>query len=378
MKSGKKYRFLFAVEMTGGNAAWFQNLKDAISEREDVDSTWMPIELRPREIIAHIFPISRNWTLKGGLVTRRRVRLLEKSGLLFDAALFHHQVIATFLSGFASEFARRVPTLISMDATPISMLKFGRWYNTSVANPDSVIRRLKRSVTRSVYSNAAHLLPFSAWARESLIRDYGVQEDKITVVPPSINLERWKWVPSTSPEHSPRRLRVLFVGADFTRKGGDLLLRIAKREEFQNYEFHFVTRSFSGTPGGNVFVHSNLGINTQPLIELYSMSDVFVLPTRADLSSWVLLEAMATGVPVISTKVAGIPEIVIDGQTGYLVDPEDEETLADRLRMLLHNPELRRRFARTGRERVESHFNLETNAEVIVERLKLAAGRGSR
>jgi glycosyltransferase involved in cell wall biosynthesis len=102
-----------------------------------------------------------------------------------------------------------------------------------------------------------------------------------------------------------------------------------------------------------------------------------VLPTRADLSSWVLLEAMATGVPVISTAIAGIPEIVIDGQTGYLVEPDDEEALVDRLKILLHNPELRRRFARTGRERVELHFSLERNAEVIVERLKVAAGRGS-
>jgi glycosyltransferase involved in cell wall biosynthesis len=377
VKSQRKYRFLFVVEMTGGNAAWFQNLKDAISGRDDVDSTWVPIELQPKEIIGRIFPVSLNWTLKGGLVTWRRIRRLERSGLAFDAALFHHQVIATFLSGFASDFARRVPTLISMDTTPVSMLKFGRWYGTPVANPNSVIRRLKRSVTRSVYSNAAHLLPFSAWAKESLIRDYGVQEDKITVVPPSINLRKWKWIPSTSLEHSPKRLRVLFVGADFRRKGGDLLLRIAKREEFQNCEFHFVTRSFSGTPRENVFLHTSLGINSQSLIELYCMADVFVLPTRADLSSWVLLEAMATGVPVISTAIAGIPEIVIDGQTGYLVQPDDEETLVDRLRLLLFNPELRRRFARTGRERVELHFNLERNAEVVVERLKLAARLGA-
>jgi glycosyltransferase involved in cell wall biosynthesis len=374
MRSKKKYRFLFAVEMTGGNATWFQNLKDAIGGREDVESTWLPIELQPKETIAHIPPISLNWTLKGGLVTRMRVRLLERSGLAFDAALFHHQVIATFLSGFASKFAKRVPTLISLDATPVSMLRYGQWYNTSVADPDSVVRQLKRSVTRSVYLNAAHLLPFSAWAKESLMKDYGVQEDKITVVPPSINLRKWRCVLSAFSGGPSKRLRVLFVGGDFLRKGGDLLVRIARREEFQKFEFHFVTRSFSGTPGGNVFVHSDLGINSQPLIELYSTSDVFVLPTRADLSSWVLLEAMATGVPVISTKVAGIPEIVIDGQTGYLVEPDDEDTLVERLKMLLHNPELRRRFARTGRERVESHFNLEMNAEVIVERLKAAAG----
>jgi glycosyltransferase involved in cell wall biosynthesis len=373
----KKYRFLFAVEMTGGNATWFQNLKDAISGREDVDSTWLPIELEPGGIITRIPPISLNWTLRGGLVTRRRVRLLERSGLVFDAALFHHHVIATFLCGFACGFARRVPTVISLDATPVSMLQYGRWYKTSVASPNSMIRQLKRSITRSVYANAVHLLPFSGWAKKSLIRDYGMQEDKITVVPPSINLRKWKGVLSISSECSQRRLRVLFVGADFVRKGGDLLVRIAKRQEFQNCEFHFVTRSFSGPPGQNIFVHSNLGINSQPLIDLYCTSDVFVLPTRADLSSWALLEAMATRLPVISTGVGGVPEIIIDGQTGYLVEPDDEEALADRLRMLLHEPDLRRRFARNGRERVERHFDLEKNAEVIVECLKLASGRGA-
>jgi glycosyltransferase involved in cell wall biosynthesis len=369
----KKYHFLFGVEMTGGNAAWFQNLKDAIGEREDVDSTWLPIELEPRELIAHIPPISLNWTLKGGLVTRRRVRLLERSGLAFDAAYFHHQVIATFLCGFARGFARRVPTVISLDATPASMLQYGYWYKTPVASPNSVIRKLKRSMTRSVYANAAHLLPFSAWARDSLIKDYGVRADKITVVPPSIDLHKWKYVPRTASEGSQKPLRVLFVGGDFARKGGDLLSRIARREEFQNCEFHFVTRSFSGIPERNVFVHPSLGINSQPLIALYRMSDVFVLPTRADISPWVLLEAMATGVPALSTKTGAIPEIIVDGQSGYLVESDDEEALVDRLRMLLHDPELRRRFARNARERVERHFDLKRNAGVIVERLKLAS-----
>src|SRR3989304_8570362 len=100
----------------------------------------------------------------------------------------------------AGRYARRVATLISLDATPISMLQYGYWYKTSVASPDSVIRKLKRSITRSVYDNAVHLLPFSAWAKESLIRDYGVQNDKITVVPPGINLRKWQCVSRTASE----------------------------------------------------------------------------------------------------------------------------------------------------------------------------------
>jgi glycosyltransferase involved in cell wall biosynthesis len=377
LKVEKKYRFIFAVEMTGGNATWFLNLKDAISLREDVDSTWLPIELLPKETVARVPPISLNWTLKGGLVTRRRVRLLEKSGMRFDAALFHHHAIATFLSGFLGGFARRVPSLISLDTTPISMIQFARWYATPVWSPDSVIGRVKHFITRSVYADAVHLLPFSAWAGQSLVRDYGMSADKITVVPPSIDLHKWKCFSRTARENSQEPLRILFVGGDFVRKGGDLLLQVAKREEFRDCEFHFVTRSFAGDPGENCVVHSNVGINSEQLIALYCMSDVFVLPTRADLSSWAVVEAMATGLPVISTKVAGIPEIIVDGQNGFLIQPEDGGALVDRLRILLRDPGLRWQFGRNSRKRVELCFSLEKNAEMIVERLKLASARGS-
>jgi glycosyltransferase involved in cell wall biosynthesis len=367
----KKYHFLFAVEMTGGNATYFQNLKDVISIRDDVCSTWLPIELEPRELMARIPPISMNWTLKGGLVTRVRVRALERSGMIFDAAFFHHQVVATFLR----EFRRRVPLVISTDATPTSYYQYAKWYNSQVAHPDSIRGKLKLIVTRSVYNDAAFLLPFSNWTKRSLMSDYGVPEEKISVIPPGINLR--KWSPPLRGSHPAKgegqAVRLLFVGGDFLRKGGDLLIRIAGRDEFQRCEFHFVTQGFAGQHTNNVFVHAGLKVNSDRLIALYREADVFVLPTRADLTPQAICEAMAMGLPVISTDVGGNADVVIDGETGYLVPVDDEEALAERLGRLIHNPELRTQLGQNAKTLAESKFDLEKNAETIVEYLKKAA-----
>lgn len=371
MGAPKKYHFLFAVEMTGGNATYFQNLKDVIGVRDDIYSTWLPIETSPPELLARIPPISMNWTLKGGLVTRARVRALEKSGITFDAALFHHQVIATFLR----EFRRRVPLVISTDATPISFYQYANWYHSHVARPEGIAGQIKRIITRSVYDDAAFLLPFSTWTKRSLMKDYGISEEKISVVPPGINLRKWS---SPRRDSSPARdekraIRLLFVGGDFLRKGGDLLAEIARREEFHRCEFHFVTRSFSGPRTDNISVHAGLEINSDQLIALYREADIFVLPTRADLTAQAICEAMAMCLPVISTDVGGNADVVIDGETGYLVPVDDESALLDRLRRLINNLELRTQLGQNARRLAESKFDLEKNAETIVEYLKKAA-----
>jgi glycosyltransferase involved in cell wall biosynthesis len=72
-----------------------------------------------------------------------------------------------------------------------------------------------------------------------------------------------------------------------------------------------------------------------------------------------ILEAMAAGLPVVASAVGGIPEIVVDGETGLIVPPRDPDALAAALRRLLDDPELRRRMGDAGRARAEEHFDVE-------------------
>jgi glycosyltransferase involved in cell wall biosynthesis len=85
--------------------------------------------------------------------------------------------------------------------------------------------------------------------------------------------------------------------------------------------------------------------------------DVLVQPSRADNLPLSILEAMAAGLPVIGTRTGGIPELVIDGETGLLVEPERPEELAAALDSLAADPERRAELGRRGRERVQEHFS---------------------
>ncbi|BCX89808.1 hypothetical protein MIN45_P2181 [Methylomarinovum tepidoasis] len=87
--------------------------------------------------------------------------------------------------------------------------------------------------------------------------------------------------------------------------------------------------------------------------------DVFVLPSRAEGISNTILEAMATGLPVVATRVGGNPELVVEGGTGALISPADPITLAQTLVVYLNDPDLRVCHGRAGTERVHHAYSLE-------------------
>ena len=86
----------------------------------------------------------------------------------------------------------------------------------------------------------------------------------------------------------------------------------------------------------------------QDVSTILALLDVFVLPSLSEGLSMAILEAMMAGKPVIATRVGGNPEIVLDGETGFLVPPRDSQTLADKLVTLLTNKEQAAQFAARG------------------------------
>jgi len=90
----------------------------------------------------------------------------------------------------------------------------------------------------------------------------------------------------------------------------------------------------------------------------YRRADVFCFPTFFSSESFglVLLEAMACGLPIVATRWRGIPSVVADGKTGFLVEPRDADALADQLAKLAHDPPLRERMGRAGRAKFEREY----------------------
>lgn len=110
----------------------------------------------------------------------------------------------------------------------------------------------------------------------------------------------------------------------------------------------------------------------ETVLELYGEATVFALPCVTapdgdrDGIPNAILEAMALGLPVVSTAHSGIPEAVEDGASGLLVPPGDDEALADALARLVGDPALRERLGRRGRERVRELFDVDANARRLL------------
>ena len=139
-------------------------------------------------------------------------------------------------------------------------------------------------------------------------------------------------------------LRVLFVGGDAERKGGLLLLDAVRAlRDSRPIELDMVTRS-PIEPEAGVRIHGTCQANSDTLRRLYHEADVFCLPTEGDCLPLVLAEAAASGLPIISTAIAAIPEIVRDGDTGLLIQPRDLGGLVAALQRLSGDGELRLRM----------------------------------
>jgi glycosyltransferase involved in cell wall biosynthesis len=115
-------------------------------------------------------------------------------------------------------------------------------------------------------------------------------------------------------------------------------------------------------------------LSQQTVLEKLQAADIFALASvtdaqgASDVFPTVILEAMASGRPVISTRLAGIPELVVEGQTGVLVSPRDTAALTDALQRLLRDTELRLHYGHAGRARIERYFRIE---DTVVPLLKL-------
>ena len=92
--------------------------------------------------------------------------------------------------------------------------------------------------------------------------------------------------------------------------------------------------------------------------EVMNAMDIFVLASVLEAAPIVVLEAMACAKPVIATRVGGVPELVIDGETGILVPPKQPEAIAKAVLYLLNHPKKAGETGLKGRQRVTDHFNL--------------------
>ncbi len=107
---------------------------------------------------------------------------------------------------------------------------------------------------------------------------------------------------------------------------------------------------------------------------LYEEADVVIYPTvAAEPYGLVPLEGMSACRPLVASRCGGIPETIVDGITGWLVDPEDAEALADRVTSLIADPEHARRMGEAGRRHVREHFDLQRYVDGVLDAYRAAS-----
>ncbi len=350
-----RHRFGFVMEQTLGNATHYRNVRAVVDGDPRVDASWYPLAFPPRGALETLPPIRGNWSLRASL-RARRVLARAAAADRHDALFFHTQVTTLF----SVDMMRRVPSVISLDATPRNYDSLGAAYGHRESG--QVVEGLKAALNRRALHAARAFVTFSDWARRSLIDGYGVDQERITVIPPGIDLDLW---PRPAPRDTQDPMRILFVGGDFARKGGEALLQAFHSGLHRHCELHLVTKS-SVVPAAGVHVYHDLAPNSAGLRQLYATADIFALPTLADCYSHASIEAMSCGLPVVTCPVGGIPEIVHDGETGLLVPPGDVAALAAALKDLAGDPARRASMGLRGRSLVERDYDNAVNVRRVL------------
>jgi glycosyltransferase involved in cell wall biosynthesis len=225
------------------------------------------------------------------------------------------------------------------------------------------VRRCDRVIATSVYS------------AERISTFYGVTPDKIFVVPEPIDLHPWRRALAEAPviDGPPR---ILCVAHLYPRKGIDTLLRaFAPLKERAILRLAGVgpERARLGQLADDLGIAGRvdfLGHLPLPaLIAQYRNASIFALPSAQEGFGIVFLEAMASSLPVVAGRAGAVPEVVAEGVTALLVDPDDDAALTASLHTLLDDPTRREAMGAAGLRRVQSF-----DAPIVAQRFLEAVG----
>jgi glycosyltransferase involved in cell wall biosynthesis len=246
---------------------------------------------------------------------------------------------------------------------------------------------------RSRYALLLHLADLVVGVSRQVTDDFvadGMASEHLKVIYNGIDFDR---IPPAGTDLRARlgipraALVIATLGSLIERKGHDLLLRAFAALPPMTPAAHLVLGSDGDQRQALQALARELGIAdrthflgyTDDLVAVYEAADIFALATRADAFGLVLAEAGHFGLPVVSTRVGGVPEVIEDGKTGLLVPPEDVPALAAELGRLAGDPELRRRLGAQARARVDTLFTARRMAaEFTATYEALAASRPPR
>jgi glycosyltransferase involved in cell wall biosynthesis len=199
--------------------------------------------------------------------------------------------------------------------------------------PEEDFQHLVRETTM-----ASHYLVASSFTRETLVEN-GTERSSISVVPYGVDTARFK--PDPQRRSAPgEKLKLLFVGRINQRKGIKYLLEALRLLGSNDVHLTVCGRVVDGLELFRSFtgqVEVRPSVSSAELVAAYRSADIFVFPSVAEGFGQVLLEALACGLPILSTTHTAAPDLIEDGVQGFIVEPRRPDLIADRIDWALHH-----------------------------------------
>ncbi len=246
---------------------------------------------------------------------------------------------------------------IQSETAPLKKLKHMRWYS---------FIGMQKKVSRQF----SHIITVSKCSRDDIAEDFGIPSQKFRIVPNGINTSLFRPLPDFKREKN--RL-IVTNSADMPLKGlRYLLYSIKEVSETRDIHLTVIGRPKEKSPIHSLIRQLDIGkrvtftgrVSDEMLIQHYAEASIAVVPSLYEGFGLPSGEAMACGLPVISTTGGALPEVV--GDAGILVPPKDPGALAGAIIQLLDNPDRAKRLGQAGYNRVHNMFTWEKAAQKTV------------
>jgi glycosyltransferase involved in cell wall biosynthesis len=231
----------------------------------------------------------------------------------------------------------------------------------------------EHTLARRLFTSCADLFHVFSTVDEKNLMRLGVQKNRVRIIPSGIDVASFNCKEKLTRD----KVRIVTLGRLQRTKGIIVLLKAFNllRKNCQNVELLI---------GGKVWepeyyrelVEYRKAANLEEVrftgfvndsASFLLQADIFVLPSLEETFGGVNMEAMAACLPIVASSVGGIPEYVIDNQTGFLVPPGDPIMLAKKLEILVADAKLRRKMGSKGRERAESLYSIDKATESVMK-----------
>ena len=293
---------------------------------------------------------------------------------LYFAELFTRSGVDHFHVHFANRAAHTALFLKTISGIPFSVTAHGQDFMKDLGNDD---------LLREICAAAEFVAAETDYSRDLLRQRCPDSVAKIHRVYNGIDLERFP-IPRLPTAHSQPRIvsvgrlvtfkgfeQLIDVCAELGRRGldficeiiGDGPLRENLQEKIDKVSLSSRVTLLGSLSQGGVFEKLQAG-------DIFALASITDRQGASDVFPTVIMEAMSAARPVVSTRLAGIPELVVHEETGFLVRPGDTMALVEALEQLIQNPELRLRYGRAGRMRIEQHFRIEQTIRPLIELLQ--------